>query len=59
MDTTITWPLALVTLLIVIVLAVWLRARAKRAKETHEHSAMTAGKPSQRRTNGAPGVDPQ
>lgn len=59
METTITWPLALVTLLIVVVLAVWLRVRAKRAKDNHEHSAMTAGKPAQRRTDGAPGVDPQ
>lgn len=59
MDSTIVWPLALVTLVIVVLLAVWQRARVARAKREHEHTAMTAGRPDQRRTDGAPGVDPQ
>lgn len=59
MDSSITWPLALLTFVIVIVIAFWMRMRAKTAKSEHAHSAMTAARPDQRRTDGAPGVDPQ
>ena len=59
MDSTVVWPLALATLVIVLAVAAWLRMRASRAKSQHEHSAVTAGRPAERRTDGAPGVDPQ
>ena len=59
MDSTVTWPLAFLTFVIVIGVALWMRARAKTAKTHHAHSAITAGHPEQRRTDGAPGVDPQ
>lgn len=53
------WILALVTFGLVLAVAFWQRARVEKAKKNHEHSAMTAGKPELRRTDGAPGVDPQ
>lgn len=59
MDTTVIWPLAIVTLVIVIAVALWQRAKVAKAKTDHAHSALTEGRPAERRTDGAPGVDPQ
>lgn len=51
--------LAIVTLVLVLAYAAWQRAKVSKAKDTHEHSALTAGHPEQRSTHGAPGVPAQ
>lgn len=51
--------LALVTLVLVVAYALWQRHRVSKAKDEKHHSALTAGRPDQRQTGGAPGVDPQ
>jgi hypothetical protein len=53
------WILAVATLIVALAIGVWQRRKASKAKVDHEHSAMTRGRPDQRRTDGAPGVDPQ
>ena len=53
------WLLALATLVIVVVVAVWQRAVVAKAKDTHEHTAMTEGRPDQRKSDGSdPGTKP-
>ena len=53
------WLLALVTFVIVIALAIWQRRSVAKAKDTHEHTAMTRGHPEQRRSDGSdPGTKP-
>ena len=53
MDGSMVWLLALVTLVIVVAIAVWQRGVIAKAKDKHEHSAMTAGRPEQRKSDGA------
>lgn len=53
------WILAGVTFLIVLALAIWQRAAVAKAKATHEHTALTAGRPDQRKSDGSdPGTKP-
>ena len=53
------WILAFVTLIVVVVAAVWQRASVAKSKDQHEHSAMTAARPDQRRSDGSePGTQP-
>ncbi len=53
------WLLALVTLVIVVVIALWQRAVVAKAKDTHEHTALTEGRPDQRKSDGSdPGTKP-
>ncbi len=53
------WLLALTTFVIVIVIAIWQRRSVAKAKETHEHTALTKGHPEQRRSDGSdPGTKP-
>ncbi len=53
------WLLAAITLVIVLVIAVWQRAVAAKAKDSHEHTALTAGAPEQRKSDGSdPGTKP-
>ena len=53
------WLLALVTFAIVIAIAIWQRGVVAKAKDTHEHSAMTEGRPDQRKNDGSdPGTKP-
>ena len=47
------WALALVTLVVVVVIAIWQRRVAAKSKDQHEHSALTAGRPEQRKSDGA------
>ena len=53
------WLLALVTLGIVVVIAIWQRAVVAKAKDAHEHTALTEGHPEQRKSDGSdPGTKP-
>ena len=53
------WMLAFVTLIVVVAVAIWQRGAVARAKEKHEHSAMTAGRPDLRKSDGSdPGTKP-
>ena len=47
------WLLALATLVIVVVIAIWQRGVVAKAKTQHDHSAVTAGRPDQRKSDGA------
>lgn len=47
------WLLALGTLVVVVIIALWQRAAVAKAKATHEHTAMTAGAPEQRKSDGS------
>ena len=54
------WLLALVTLVIVVLVAIWQRRAVSNAKDEHEHTAMTAGRPDLRKSDGSdPGTKPQ
>ena len=54
------WALAGVTLVIVFVIAIWQRGVVAKAKSTHEHTAMTTGRPEQRKSDGSdPGTKPE
>ncbi len=53
------WLLAIFTLGIVVIIALWQRAVVAKAKDTHEHTALTAGRPDQRKSDGSdPGTKP-
>ena len=53
------WLLALATLGIVLVIAIWQRRVAAKSKDEHHHSAMTEGRPDQRKSDGSdPGTKP-
>ncbi len=53
------WLLALVTFVIVLGIAIWQRLAVAKAKDTHEHTAMTQGRPDQRKSDGSdPGTKP-
>ncbi|RZL68473.1 MAG: hypothetical protein EOP77_01215 [Variovorax sp.] len=53
------WVLALVTFALVLAFAFWQRAAVSKAKKDHEHSAMTAGQPELRKSDGSdPGTKP-
>ncbi len=58
-DSNIIWTLAIFTLLAAVVFGVWQRFKVEKAKKEHHHTAMTEGKPELRKTDGAPGVEPQ
>ena len=47
------WALAGVTLLIVLGIAIWQRGVIEKAKTTHEHTALTEGRPDQRKSDGS------
>lgn len=47
------WTLAGVTLILVLVIAVWQRSAAAKAKDSHEHTALTEGHPAQRKSDGS------
>ena len=51
--------LAIFTFVAVLVVAIWQRRKVEKAKQNHEHTAMTEGHPELRKTDGAPGVKPQ
>jgi FtsZ-interacting cell division protein ZipA len=53
------WLLAIATLVVALAIGMWQRRKASKAKVDHEHSAMTSGRPDQRKTDGAPGVKPR
>ena len=53
------WALAAFTLIIVVAIAIWQRGVVAKAKETHEHTAMTTHRPDQRKSDGSdPGTKP-
>ncbi len=53
------WALAGITLVIVLAIAIWQRGVVAKAKETHEHTALRAGHPEQRKSDGSdPGTKP-
>lgn len=53
------WILALATLVIAVGVAIWQRRVAARSKDEHHHSALTAGRPEQRKSDGSdPGTKP-
>lgn len=56
---TIVWLLAIFTLGAGVAFGIWQRINVAKAKKEHHHSALTEGHPELRRTDGAPGVDPQ
>ena len=61
MDTSGTWVwlLVLATFAIVLVIAIWQRRAVAKAKDTHEHTALTKGRPDQRKSDGSdPGTKP-
>ena len=47
------WALAGATLVVVLVIAVWQRSVVAKAKSTHEHTALTEGRPDQRKSDGS------
>lgn len=47
------WLLALFTFAVVIAIGVWQRAAVAKAKKEHHHTAMTAGHPEQRKSDGS------
>ncbi len=47
------WLLALVTFVIVLAIAIWQRRSAAKAKDSHEHTAMTEGRPDMRKSDGS------
>ena len=51
--------LLLFTLCAGVAIGIWQVMKVRKAKREHSHSAMTANAPQQRRTDGAPGVEPQ
>ena len=54
------WLLAFVTFIVVIGVAIWQRRAVAKAKDDHEHSAVTASRPDQRKSDGAePGTKAQ
>jgi cytochrome oxidase assembly protein ShyY1 len=57
-DDMVLW-LALATLGVAVAIGLWQVRRVRRAKARHSHSALTEGRPDQRRHDGAPGVPPQ
>lgn len=53
------WLLAGVTLVVVVIIAIWQRAVVAKAKDSHEHTALTASRPDQRKSDGSdPGTKP-
>lgn len=55
----IVWLLALFTLGAAVAFGLWQRAKVEKAKKEHHHTVLTERNPEMRRTDGAPGVDPQ
>ena len=56
---TLIWLLALATLVIAVGVAIWQRKAAAKSKDEHHHSALTAGHPEQRKSDGSdPGTKP-
>ena len=54
------WLLAFGTLIVVVVIALWQRKSVAKSKDQHTHSAMTAGRPDQRKSDGSdPGTKAQ
>lgn len=53
------WALAGVTLIAVLIIAIWQRGVVAKAKDSHEHTAITAERPDQRKSDGSdPGTKP-